>query len=195
MRWAALVGGTGTNLGALIAAEAPIALVVSHKPGVGALDVAAAAGIERLVLDPRAYPDRDRYDAALLERLRAHGIEALVLAGFLRILTPPVVRAYVGRALNVHPSLLPAFQGLHAVRRALRYGVKVTGVTVHLLDEGLDSGPIVFQEAVAVRPDDTEDSLTERLHAIEHRLLPKAVRLLDQERLIVAGRRVHIRED
>lgn len=195
MRWGALVGGTGTNLRALLEAGSPISLVVSHKPGVGALNIAASAGIPGVVLDPREYRGRDQYDAALLELLQESRIEALVLAGFLRILTAPVVRAYEGRAVNVHPSLLPAFQGLHAVRQALTYGVKATGVTVHFVDEGLDSGPIIFQEAVEVLPDDTEDTLSERIHAIEHRLLPKAVSLIDENRLTISGRHVYIRED
>lgn len=195
MRWGALVGGTGTNLRALLEAGAPISLVVSHKPAVGALDIAASAGIPSVVLDPREYRGRDQYDAALLELLQESRIEALVLAGFLRILTASVVRAYEGRAVNVHPSLLPAFQGLHAVQQALAYGVKVTGVTVHFVDEGLDSGPIILQEAVEVRPDDTEDTLSERIHAIEHRLLPKAVSLIDENRLTISGRHVYIRED
>ncbi|MGC8488658.1 MAG: phosphoribosylglycinamide formyltransferase [Clostridia bacterium] len=195
MRWAALVGGTGSNLRALIAAGCPIALVVSHRPGVGALDIADAAGIPHIVLDPRQHSGREAYDAALLDVLREADIEALVLAGFLRILTAPVVRAYAGRAVNVHPSLLPAFQGLHAVRQALDYGVRVTGVTVHIVDEGLDSGPIIFQEALTVHPDDDEETLSERIHAIEHRLLPAAVRLLDQQHLSVIGRQVYIREE
>lgn len=195
MRWAALVGGTGSNLRALIAAGSPIALVVSHRPGVGALDIADGAGIPHIVLDPRQHSGRAAYDAALLDVLREADIEALVLAGFLRILTAPVVRAYAGRAVNVHPSLLPAFQGLHAVRQALDYGVRVTGVTVHIVDEGLDSGPIIFQEALMVHPDDNEETLSERIHAIEHRLLPEAVRLLDQQHLSIIGRQVYIREE
>lgn len=195
MRWACLVGGTGSNLRALINDGAPIRLVISHKAGVGALEIARAAGIPQVVLPARQYPVREEYDAALLRILGEAGIEALVLAGFLRLLSDRVVDTYAGRAVNVHPSLLPAFPGLHAVRQALEYGVRVTGVSVHLVDRGLDSGPIIFQEAVSVRPDDTDETLSSRIHAVEHRLLPRAVRLLDAHRLEVQGRQVVIREE
>ncbi len=194
MRWACLVGGTGSNLRALIDDSAPIKLVISHKAGVGALQIAHAAGIAQVVITARQYPTREHYDEALLRVLRDNGIEALVLAGFLRLLTDRVVDAYAGRAINVHPSLLPAFPGLHAVRQALEYGVRVTGVSVHLVDRGLDSGPIIFQEAVPIRPGDTDETLSTRIHEVEHRILPEAVRLLDSHRLDVSGRQVVIRE-
>jgi phosphoribosylglycinamide formyltransferase-1 len=190
MRWACLVGGRGSNLLALLEAGAGIRLVVSHKAGVGALDIAAAHKVPAVVLEPAAYATRQAYDAALLDQLRQERIEALVLAGFLRRVGPEVVEAYRQRAINVHPSLLPAFPGLHAIRQALDYGVRVTGVSVHFVDEGLDSGPLIAQEPVDVLTDDTEASLAARIQRVEHRLLPLAVAALDDGRLTVAGRRV-----
>jgi len=190
MKWACLVGGRGSNLAALLQAGANIRLVLSHRAGVGALDIAAAYRVPAVVLEPDRFPSREAYDAAILEALRQHGIEALVLAGFLRKLGPAVVQAYRERAINVHPSLLPAFPGLNAVRQALRYGVRVTGVSVHFVDEGLDSGPLIAQEALYVHEDDTEETLHARLQVLEHRLLPAAVAALDEGRLVVEGRRV-----
>jgi phosphoribosylglycinamide formyltransferase-1 len=190
MKWACLVGGRGSNLAALLQAGANIGLVLSHRAGVGALDIAAGYGVPAVVLEPDPYPSREAYDAAILATLRQHRIDALVLAGFLRKLGPVVVQAYRERAINVHPSLLPAFPGLNAVRQAIRYGVRVTGVSVHFVDEGLDSGPLIAQEALAVHDDDTEETLHARLQVLEHRLLPAAVAALDQGRLVVEGRRV-----
>ena len=131
---------------------------------------------------------------ALTETLRAHDVELVCLAGFMRILGAPFVRAWAGRILNVHPSLLPAFPGLAAQRQALEHGVKVTGATVHFVDEGVDSGPIVLQGAVSVEAADTENALSARILAVEHRLYPEAVRLVAEGRLELAGRRVTIRE-
>jgi len=192
---AVLVSGSGTNLQALLddASIAPrIALVLADRPGVRALERAADAGVERVVIEPDAYPDREAFDAAVLEALREHGIDALVCAGYLRLLGPPALAAFEGRILNVHPSLLPAFPGTRSIADALAAGVKVTGVTVFLVDGGVDTGPVVLQEAVDVLPDDDGSSLAERIHAVEHRLLPRAVRALLEGRLEVEGRRVHV---
>jgi phosphoribosylglycinamide formyltransferase-1 len=197
-RVAVLVSGGGTNLQALLddPAVAPsLGLVVSDRPAVKALDRAADRDVPAVVVGPGAYADRQTWEAALLDTLAAHGVDTLVLAGWMRLLSGTVLEAFPGRVLNVHPALLPAFPGMHGVADALAYGVKVTGVTVHLVDEGTDTGPIVLQEAVEVRDDDDWDSLETRVHDVEHRLLRRAVRALLEGRLTVEGRLVRIRED
>ena len=194
-RIAVLVSGSGTNLQALLddrVVSPWIALVVSDRREAYALERARARGVEAVVLDGAR--DRDAFDRELLDVLRSRSIELLVLAGFMRILGPGLVRAYADRILNVHPALLPAFPGGHAVADALAYGAKVTGVTVHLVDEDVDHGPVVFQEAIEVHEEDVWDTLEPRIHEVEHRLLPAAVRALVEGRLKVEGRRVHVLE-
>jgi phosphoribosylglycinamide formyltransferase-1 len=196
-RVAVLVSGGGTNLQALLddPTVAPaIALVVSDRPDVKALERAESHRVEAVVAYPAAYPDRTAWEASLLETLRARAIDTIVSAGWMRLLGTVVLDAFPGRVLNVHPALLPSFPGMHGVSDALAYGVKVTGVTVHLVDEGTDTGPIVLQEAIEVRDDDDWDSLEARVHAVEHRLLPRAVRALLEGRLVVEGRLVRIVE-
>jgi phosphoribosylglycinamide formyltransferase-1 len=199
MRFAVLVSGQGTNLQALLdaagrgeLAPAEVALVLSNKPDVPALARAAAAGVATAVVDHRGYPDRRGFEDAMLAELRAAGIEAIVLAGFMRILTEHFVAAFPQRILNTHPALCPAFPGVNAPQQALDYGVKVTGCTVHLVDTGVDTGPIVAQAAVPVLDDDDASSLHDRIRVHEHRLLPEATRLLAAGRLAVEGRRVRI---
>ena len=197
-RVAVLVSGSGTNLQALIdepAIRPHLELVLSDRPGVRALERAAAAGIPAVVVDPADHGDREAHDRAVLDVLRAHGIDVLVSAGYMRVLGSAVLDVYEGRWLNVHPALLPSFPGTHSVRDALDYGVRVTGVTVHLVDEGTDTGPIVMQEAVEVDPDDDWDSLESRIHEIEHRLLPRALRALLDGRIVAEGRRVRIKDE
>jgi phosphoribosylglycinamide formyltransferase 1 len=196
-RIAVLVSGSGTNLQALL--EDPlirphVALVLSDRPAIKALERARDAGVETLVIEPVAFADRDRFSRAVADELEARDVDLLVSAGYLRILGPDVVKRWYQRFVNVHPALLPAFPGMHAVRDALAYGVKTTGVTVHFVDEGVDSGPIVLQEAVEVRVDDSWDTLEERIHDAEHRLLPAAVRALLAGRITLDGRRVRIEE-
>jgi phosphoribosylglycinamide formyltransferase-1 len=195
-RVAVLVSGSGTNLQALLddpAIRPHIALVLSDRPGVQALERAARAGVEPLVIEPT--DDRAALSNAVADGSTQRGIDLLVSAGYMRILGSPVVDRWRNRWLNVHPALLPSFPGMHAVAAALDAGVKVTGVTVHFVDEGVDSGPIVLQEAIEVRADDDWDSLETRIHAAEHRLLPRAVRALLEDRIIVDGRTVTIRDD
>jgi phosphoribosylglycinamide formyltransferase 1 len=198
-RVAVLVSGRGSNLQSLIAAEArgelgaALALVISDRAGVLALDRAERAGIETAVLRIRDYSSREEWDAALAERLRRAEPDIVVTAGFRRVLGASTLTSFAGRILNIHPSLLPAFPGgMHAPADALAHGVKVTGCTVHLADEGVDGGPIVIQRAVEVRDDDDVESLAERILVEEHRALPEAVRLLAEGRIRVDGRRVRI---
>jgi len=197
-RVAVLVSGSGTNLQSLLDAAAAagypasIAVVVSNVPGVRALDRAAAAGVPTRVLPHPGYPDRAAYDRALVDTIAPFGCTIACLAGFMRLVGPTFLRAFPGGVLNVHPALLPSFPGLHAHRQALEHGVKVTGCTVHLVDEGTDTGPIVAQAAVPVLDADTEESLQRRIQEQEHRLFPLALGLLAAGRLRVEGRRVHV---
>jgi phosphoribosylglycinamide formyltransferase-1 len=197
-RVAVLASGSGTNLQALM--EDPvvgpwIALALSDRQDAYALERARARGVAAVFVDPTVHPDRASYDRAVLGVLRDHDIGFVALAGFMRILSPELVRAYAGRILNLHPALLPAFPGAHGVRDALDWGAKVTGVTVHFVDEELDHGPIVAQEPVRVLPDDDWDSLEERIHEAEHRIYPMAVRALVEGRLEVEGRVVRVLEE
>jgi phosphoribosylglycinamide formyltransferase 1 len=196
-RVAVLVSGSGTNLQALI--DDPIllshlALVLSDRPGIGALNRAREAGLPTAVVEPAHHAGRDDFEEAVLDVLRDHSIDVLVSAGYMRLLGKRILDLYEGRWLNVHPALLPSFPGMHAVRDALAYGVRVTGVTVHLADEGTDTGPIVLQEAVVVDPDDDWDSLEARIHEVEHRLLPRALHALLEGRLVADGRRVRVQD-
>jgi formyltetrahydrofolate-dependent phosphoribosylglycinamide formyltransferase len=195
-RVAVLVSGSGTNLQALLddpVIRPHIALVLSDRPGVRALERAADAAIGSLVIEPSG--DRAALSAAVADALTERGIDVIVSAGYMRILGSPVLDRWHERWLNVHPALLPAFPGMHAVAEALAAGVKVTGVTVHLVDAGVDTGPIVLQEPIAIRPDDDWDSLEARVHEVEHRLLRHATLALLEDRLVVHGRSVRIRED
>jgi phosphoribosylglycinamide formyltransferase-1 len=195
-----LISGRGSNLQALIDAQergdlgGAIALVISNVATAAGLERARHAGIPTAVRDHRGRR-REDYDAELVAVLREHGVELVCLAGFMRLLSPLFIRAFPGRILNVHPALLPAFPGLEAQRQALEHGVKVSGATFHLVDEGLDSGPIVAQEAVPVRSDDTAESLATRILEAEHRVFPQAVRLLLGGRCRVEGRRVLVEEE
>ena len=193
-----LCSGEGTNLHALLNAtrmgrlRARVAIVLSDRPDATALQRAARAGVEARYVDPQAYPSRASFEHALIAHLEAHRVRLVCLAGFMRILSPVFVRRYRGRILNVHPALLPAFPGAYAIREALAWGVRVTGVTVHLADEQVDHGPIILQEAVAISPRDTEETLRAKLHRVEHRLYPEAIRRVLGGRVKVAGRRVRI---
>jgi phosphoribosylglycinamide formyltransferase 1 len=192
---AVLASGAGSNLRALLdhpEVGPAVALVLSDRPGAGAIDHARAAGVTAVVVEPKGFPSRGAFDLAIVERLRREGIEAVVLAGFMRILGPAVLRAFPDRILNVHPSLLPAFPGAQAVAEALAWGVKVTGSTVHVVDEEVDHGPIVVQEAVPILEGDDEASLHARIKAVEHRIYPEAAALLVAGRLSVEGRHVRL---
>jgi len=194
-----LISGRGTNLQALIDAAAAdrlggrIAVVVSNVEDAPGLERARRAGIPAVFRDHRGRK-REEFDEEVSAILARHGVDLVCLAGYMRLLSPAFIRAWAGRILNVHPSLLPAFPGLEAPRQAVEYGVKVSGATVHLVDEGLDSGPIVLQEAVPVLPGDGPGELAARILACEHRLYPRAVRLMLEGRCRVEGRRVILEE-
>ena len=172
-----LISGEGTNLQALLDADLPVVAVASDNTKARGLDRAAKAGIEAGAFPAAEFESRERRDQELAEWLGERGVELVVLAGYMRLLSEPFLDRFPGRILNVHPSLLPSFPGAHAVEDALAHGVKVTGATVHFVDQGIDTGPIVLQEAVAVHEGDSPESLHERIQAVEHRLLPQAVRL------------------
>jgi phosphoribosylglycinamide formyltransferase-1 len=186
-----LVSGEGTNLQAILdaiatgALDARVRLVLSNKPGVGALARAERAGVPSAVLSHRDFADRAAFDAAMVERLRSAGCRWIVLAGFMRLLTPTFLDAFPWRVVNVHPSLLPAFPGAHALADALAYGVPLTGCTVHFVDAGTDTGPIVAQATIAVHDGDDEASLRARVHGEEHRLLVATLQRIAEGRVEV----------
>ena len=199
MRLAVLASGFGSNLQAILDAiqrkeiSGEVQVVISDVKDAYALERAKKHDIEAVHLDPRNYKSRGDFDDAIAEIMQQKQIELIILAGYMRLLSTPFVERFSGRIINIHPSLLPAFPGLHGVRQALVHGVKVSGCTVHFVDEGLDTGPIILQEAVSVFDDDTEDSLQERIHEVEHRLYPKAIQLFIENKLRLEERRcIHI---
>lgn len=197
-RVAVLASGAGTNLQALL--DDPVVgpwvvLAISDRGDANALERARSRSVEAVHVDPAKSADRTAFDHALVEILLQRAIDLVVLAGYMRIAGPELVGAFPDRIVNVHPALLPAFPGTRAVADALAWGVKLTGVTVHLVDEEVDHGPVVFQEAVEVRPDDDWGALEERIHEVEHRLLPAAVRALGEGRVVLEGRTVRVLQE
>ncbi len=193
MRVAVFVSGSGSNLQAIIDASIPsieIALVFSNNPDAYALKRAENHGIPTLVVNHRDFKSREEFEGEILKHLEPLGIELIVLAGFMRILSPVLVRAYANRMINLHPALLPSFPGIHAARQAIEAGVKFTGCTVHFVDEGVDSGPIILQAVVPVEDGDDEDSLLQKIHAEEHRIYPEAIRLISEGKIKIEGKRV-----
>ena len=193
-----LCSGRGSNLASIIEAvergeiPAEIAVVIADKRDAYALERARAKGIPAVAVVYRDFEERADFERTMLDELHAHGVTLVILAGFMRILSPVFVHAYTGRILNIHPALLPSFPGAHAHRDALAYGVKVSGCTVHFVDEGMDSGPIILQASVPVMEDDTEETLAARVLEQEHRIFPEAIKLYVEDRLRTDGRRVHI---
>lgn len=194
-----LLSGSGTNLQAIIDAiaagtvNAEIVSVVSSRPDAYGIRRAEAAGIPVLVLNRAVYAVPEAADALIVENMRAAGAEYLVMAGYMRKLTPTVLSAYPDRVLNLHPALLPSFKGAHAIQDAWEAGVKVTGITVHLANEDYDKGPIVAQQAVEVRESDTIETLEERIHQAEHQLYPAVIAAIAEGRMTMdAQRKVHI---
>ncbi|HEX9242979.1 MAG TPA: phosphoribosylglycinamide formyltransferase [Anaeromyxobacter sp.] len=206
IRLGVLASGGGTNLQAILDAcgerriAAEVAVVVSNLPGAGALERARKAGVATEVLPSKGITDREAYDLRLVETLRAHRVELVCLAGYMRIVTPAFLRAFgpapetrgCPRVLNVHPGLLPSFPGLHAQRQGLDYGARFAGCTVHFVDEGTDTGPVIVQAVVPVEPEDTEEILSRRILAQEHRIYPQAIQWYSEGRLSVQGRRVTV---
>lgn len=192
-RLAVFVSGSGTNLQAIIDAGIPaveIVLVLSNNPGAYALERAKKHGIPAEVADHKNFPGREGYEKHVLELLEPYNVDLIALAGFMRILSPHFVKAYKNRIINIHPALLPSFPGMHAARQALESGVKFTGCTVHFVDEGVDTGPIILQAVVPVRDDDDEESLLERIHKEEHRIYPEALKFIASGKFRIEGKRV-----
>ena len=191
-----LVSGSGTNLQAIIdhieakRLDAKIEVVLSNKADAYGLVRAENHGIATEVLDHKQFPSREAYDQAVVDLLRARGVDLVVLAGFMRLLSPVFVKAYSNRIMNIHPALLPAFPGLHVQKKAVDHGVRFSGCTVHFVNEECDEGPIIIQAVVPVFPDDSEESLATRILKHEHRIYPRAIQLYAEGRLRVEGRRV-----
>ncbi|MDP3730274.1 MAG: phosphoribosylglycinamide formyltransferase [Candidatus Omnitrophota bacterium] len=196
---AVLVSGSGTNLQAIIDEvgkghiPAKIAFVLSDKKDAFALERARKAGIETITLDKKDYKKREDFDRKIIERLKNKNVELVILAGFMRLLSSYFVREYRNRIINIHPALLPSFKGSHGIKDALAHGVKVTGVTVHFVDEHLDNGPIILQKTVDIKEDDTEETLLERIHKEEHKAYPEAIKLFVEGKLEIKGRKVKVK--
>ncbi len=194
-----LASGRGTNLQAIIEAvedgriEGKIKIVISDNSDAYALKRAEQNNIDTQYIDFKSFKNREDYDKKVIECLKEKGVELIVLAGYMRILTPYFIKTCKNRIINIHPALLPSFPGLHAQRQAIEYGAKVSGCTVHFVDEGVDSGPIVLQRAVEIKDDDTEESLAERILKEEHQIYPQAIQLFTKGRLMIKGRRVFIK--
>jgi phosphoribosylglycinamide formyltransferase-1 len=192
-----LISGRGSNMEALLDARLPaqVAAVISNNPQARGLGTAQARGIATAVVDHRAFSDRAAFDTALAAEIDRHRPDLVVLAGFMRVFTEPFIERFRGRLLNIHPSLLPAFAGLHTHRRALAAGVRIHGCTVHFVAPALDSGPIIVQAAVPVLPEDTEERLAARVLAEEHRIYPQAVRWFIEGKLKLEDGRVRIEDE
>ncbi|MDE2059300.1 MAG: phosphoribosylglycinamide formyltransferase [candidate division NC10 bacterium] len=196
LRLGVLASGRGSNLQAIIDAskagkiDALVAIVISDVAAAHALERARQYGIETAFVDPSLHHTREEFDGAVIDLLRKHDVGLVCLAGFMRLLSPHFIREYRNRIMNIHPALLPAFHGLHAQRQALWYGAKVSGCTVHFVDEGIDTGPIIMQAAVPVLDEDTEESLSARILTYEHQIYSRAIQLFAEGWLEVRDRRV-----
>lgn len=192
---AVFVSGSGTNLQAVIDSgieSANIAVVVCDTPGVMAVDRAKNHGIPVELVNSRGFKSREEFERQIVAKIDRYDIDLVVLAGFMRILTPYFIGRFANRIINIHPSLLPSFPGTNSVRQALGYGVKQTGCTAHFVEKEVDAGPIILQAVVPVTEEDTEETLLEKVHAEEHRILPEAVRLFCEGKLTLSGRKVLI---
>lgn len=200
MRVAVLASGSGSNFQALVDAinvagsAARVELLVCNVPGVKVIERAQKAGIEAVVIDHKTFASREDFDRAIAAALNERKIELVALAGYMRLVTPAFLSAFPGRVINIHPALLPSFPGMHAVRQAVEKGVRVTGVTVHFVDEGTDTGPIIAQSVVPVLANDDETSLAIRVHAEEHKLYPRVVQAIARGQVTLEGRRVTVQE-
>lgn len=200
LRLGVLVSGSGTNLQSILdhcrkgKIDAVTAVVISNRPQAYALTRARQAQVPTVVVENKLFATREEFDARLVEILREHRVELVCLAGFMRLLSPVLIQAFPNRILNIHPALLPAFPGLEVQKKALEHGVRFSGCTVHVVDEGCDTGPIVIQAVVPVAPEDTPDTLAARILKQEHRIYPRAIQLFAEGRITLEGRRVHVRD-
>lgn len=198
LRLGVIASGSGSNLQAIIdhcadgSIAAEIVLVLSNVPGAGALCRAEQAGIATALIDHRTFVDRGDFDLAVVAALQSAGVDLVVLAGFMRIISAPFIAAFPERIINIHPALLPAFPGLHVQRKALEAGARFSGCTVHFVDGGVDTGPIIIQAVVPILDEDDEASLSARILVQEHRIYPQAIQLIAEGRLRIEGRRVRI---
>lgn len=195
---AILASGSGSNAQAIIDKAAAgvldvnVCCIICNRPGAGVIERAARAGIACVVLDHKAYPNRESYDRAVVQHLQKYDARLVVLAGYMRLLSPVFLDAFSGRVINIHPALLPSFPGVHGGADALEYGVRISGCTVHFVEEKMDGGPVIIQAAVPVNPGEDVDDLMQRIHAMEHRIYPQAIQWLAQNRISVWGREVHV---
>ncbi len=195
-----LVSGGGTNLQSIIDSieegklDATIQVVISNVPGVRSLERAREHNIPTVVIDHENFATREEFDREIVAVLKAHRVDLAIMAGFMRILTPVLLRTFPLKIMNIHPALLPSFQGLHVQEKAFDYGVKFSGCTVHFVDEGVDTGPIIIQAVVPVHDDDTAEMLQQRILREEHRIYPQAIQLYAEGRLEVTGRKVRIQD-
>lgn len=195
-----LASGRGSNFQAIIDAiekgglKALIEILITDNPSAFAIERAKKHNIKYLFINPKEFATKDDFFKKIADELKTRGIELVILAGFMRIVRKPLTDAFQNRIMNIHPALLPAFPGLHSQKQALDYGVKISGCTVHFVDEGMDTGPVIIQAAVPVLPDDTEDTLSERILSFEHKIYPEAIRLFSEGRLEIKGRIVKIKE-
>jgi len=198
LRVAILASGSGSNaqrffdLSRVGALDIDPVLLICNRPGVRALERAEQAGVPSRMFDHTMEPDRERYDRSLVAALKEAKAELIVMAGYMRLVTPFFVNSFPGQVINIHPALLPSFPGMRGAAEALEYGVCLTGCTVHFVDEIMDHGPVIIQAAVPVKPDDDRDALQTRIHALEHRIYPQAVQWFAEKRVRIEGRRVRI---
>ncbi|MEX2460666.1 MAG: phosphoribosylglycinamide formyltransferase [Paenibacillaceae bacterium] len=198
-RIAVFASGSGTNFQAIVDAVASgkldviVELLVCDQPQAAVVERAKLAGVNAFVFRPKDYASRDLYEVEIIAELESRQIDLIVMAGYMRLITDTLVKPYYGKIINIHPSLLPAFPGVNGIGDAFEYGVKLTGVTVHFVDGGMDSGPIIAQQSVEVLADDTQASLAERIHAIEHKLYPQTIALIREGRIHLDERKVSIK--
>lgn len=198
LRLGVLASGGGTNLQSIIdrcqdgSLDAEIAVVICNNPGAGALDRAARAGILTQCVNHREFPSREAFDTAVVKALQEAGVELVVLAGFMRIITQTFIDAFPERVINIHPALLPAFPGLHVQQQAIDYGARFSGCTVHFVDGGVDTGPVLIQAVVPILQEDTAETLAARILEQEHRIYPRAIQLIAENRVRINGRKVSI---
>jgi len=201
LRLGVLASGRGSNFQSIIDAvdnktlKAEIVLLITDNPAAFAVERAKKHGIEYLVIRPKEFSSRDEFYGKVSGEFQNRGVDLIILAGFMRIIGKPLIDAFPNRIMNIHPALLPAFPGLHGQKQALEHGVKIAGCTVHFVDEGMDTGPIIIQAAVPVYPDDTEEILSDRILTFEHKIYPEAIRLFSEGRIAVEGRTVKIKEN